>query len=73
MHAGITSAPDHGQFGMLYTSMSRIEGSMEDRSNKGNVSDASANEGGPNHIRQDPPVLGICVVNLYRSMVLMQL
>lgn len=51
MHAGITFSPEHGQFGMLYTAMSRIEGSMEDSSNKGNVSDTSADDGGPNHIR----------------------
>ncbi|KAL3138685.1 hypothetical protein ABBQ32_006440 [Trebouxia sp. C0010 RCD-2024] len=48
---GITFSPEHGQFGMLYTAMSRIEGSMEDSSNKGNVSDTSADDGGPNHIR----------------------
>ena len=57
MHAGITFAPDHGQNGMLYTSMSRIEASMEDMSNKGNVSDSGADEGGPNHIRSDTAVL----------------
>lgn len=53
MYAGITFAPDHGQNGMLYTSMSRIESSMEDMSTKGNVSDTSHDEGGPNHIRLD--------------------
>lgn len=47
--------------------MSRIEASMEDMSNKGNVSDSGADEGGPNHIRLDTAVLCQQAINQVTS------
>ncbi|KAK9812078.1 hypothetical protein WJX73_003548 [Symbiochloris irregularis] len=47
---GLTFAPSHGEFGKIYTSMSRIENSMEDFGKQGKNS-SHYDEGGRNSIR----------------------
>jgi hypothetical protein len=47
---GITFSPNHGAYGRIYVSISRVENSMEDYGGKGKNSSAF-DVGGPNHIR----------------------
>lgn len=50
---GITFSPNHGQFGRLYISISRVEQSMEDNRVRG-VNSTASDRGGPNHIQYAP-------------------
>ena len=50
---GITFSPNHGQFGRLYISISRVEQSMEDNRVRG-VNNTASDRGGPNHIQYAP-------------------